>query len=97
MVVVADTSPATEMHAELLLIDEQAGRQEAARRGLRSPARSPFSMKPIRRARQFRPGGRSTAENQFPCVPGRPLRDYAKAFSLTQVVSPRSPRLIPLA
>ena len=39
---------ATEMHAEVLLIDEQAGRQEAVRRGLRVSARSPCSMKPIR-------------------------------------------------
>ena len=38
---------ATEMHAEVLLIDEQAGRQEAVRRGLRV-AGTLSVMKPIR-------------------------------------------------
>src|SRR5439155_25570522 len=40
---------AIEMHAEVVLIDEQAGRQEAARRGLRVAGTSPCSMRPIRR------------------------------------------------
>src|ERR1039458_10361632 len=126
------------MHAEVLLIDEQAGRQEAVRRGLRVAGTlsvldeadqaglvsfdqavtqlrktsfrvsqaviSEIMQKRPRcisrrarrsrsgRARQFRPGSYSTTENQFPRVPGRHLRDHAKATSLTQLSS-RNPRI----
>jgi len=84
---------ATEMHAEVLLIDEQAGRQEAVRRGLKVAG----TLSVLDEADQaglvsFDQAVAQITENQFSRVPGRHLRDHAKTISLTQLSS-RNPRI----
>jgi len=83
---------ATEMHAEVLLIDEQAGRQEAVRRGLRVAGTLSVLDEADQAGLVSFDQSYSTTENQFPCIPGRHLRDHAKAISLTQLSS-RNPRI----
>jgi len=73
---------ASEIHADVLLIDERAGRQEALRRGLKVAAtlsvldEADQSSRP-HRLRQF---GRGTTKNQFSIVVNSSLRNQAKTI-----------------
>jgi predicted nucleic acid-binding protein len=84
------------MHAELPLMDEQAGRQEAVRRGLRVAGTLSVPDEADRAGLvNFDHAAAQLRENQFPRVPVRRVQDQAKAISLTQFPALSPIRLTP--